>query len=143
MTSTFVATPYGNPILSSTKKQPIVAQSTTEAKFVAINKCTKQLRGMSTLATSIGLRSGITTISNDNRGAVFIAEEAQLNPNSKHIEIRFQYFRNMVKRLLLNIAHVPLTAMIANILTEPLGTVKLNGLKRLLRMVKRVHVQGK
>ncbi|MBW0582771.1 hypothetical protein O181_122486, partial [Austropuccinia psidii MF-1] len=47
------------------------------------------------LLTSIGLKTGIPTILNDNHGAVFIAEEAQLNPNSKHIEIRFQYVRDM------------------------------------------------
>ncbi|MBW0585076.1 hypothetical protein O181_124791 [Austropuccinia psidii MF-1] len=141
-TSGFVATLYGNPISWSTKKQAIVAQLTTEAEFVAINKCAEQLRWLSMLLTSIGLETGIPTILNDNRGAVFITEEAKLNWNSKHIEIRFQYVRNMVRRQLLNIAHAPLTAMISDILTKPLGTVELNELKRLLNMFKMVHVKG-
>ncbi|PLW46062.1 hypothetical protein PCANC_11561 [Puccinia coronata f. sp. avenae] len=34
---------YGNPISWTTKKQPVVAQSTTKAEFIAINKCAKQL----------------------------------------------------------------------------------------------------
>ncbi|MBW0520649.1 hypothetical protein O181_060364 [Austropuccinia psidii MF-1] len=142
LTSGFVVTLYGNPISWCTKKQPIVAQSTTKAEFVAINKRPKQLRLLSMLLTSIGLKSGIPTILNDNRGAVFITEGAQLNPNSKNIEIRFQYVRDMVKRRLLNISHVPSTEMIANILTKPLGTIKLHEQKRLLNMVETVHVKG-
>ncbi|MBW0520233.1 hypothetical protein O181_059948 [Austropuccinia psidii MF-1] len=85
LTSGFVVTIYGNPVLWCTKKKPIVAQSTTEAEFVAIKKSAKQLRWLSILLTSISLKSGIPTILNDNRGVVFITEEAQLNPNSKHI----------------------------------------------------------
>jgi hypothetical protein len=42
-TSGYVITLFGNPICWSTKKQPVVAQSTTEAEFVAINRCAKQL----------------------------------------------------------------------------------------------------
>ncbi|MBW0553577.1 hypothetical protein O181_093292 [Austropuccinia psidii MF-1] len=91
LTSGFVVTLYGNPISWCTKTQPIVAQPTTEAEFVAMKKCAIQLRWLSMLPTSIGLKTGTPTILNDNCGAVFIAEEAQLNPNSKHIEIRFQY----------------------------------------------------
>jgi hypothetical protein len=81
----------GNPILWTTKKQPIVAQSTTEAKFVAINKCTKQLLWMSNLLVSLKIHIEIIPIIfNNNSGAVVISKEAQLNPNTKHIEICFQ-----------------------------------------------------
>jgi hypothetical protein len=41
--SGYVITFCGNPISWTMKKQPIVAQSKTEAEFVAINKCAKQL----------------------------------------------------------------------------------------------------
>ncbi|MBW0556583.1 hypothetical protein O181_096298 [Austropuccinia psidii MF-1] len=59
--SGFVVTLHGNPISWCTKKQPIVAQSTTKAEFVAINKCEKQLRWLSMLLTPIGLKTAILT----------------------------------------------------------------------------------
>ncbi|MBW0520406.1 hypothetical protein O181_060121 [Austropuccinia psidii MF-1] len=72
LTSGFIATLNGNPISFSTKKKPIVAQSTTKTEFVAINKCAKELRWLSMFPTSIDLRTSIANILNDNRGAVFV-----------------------------------------------------------------------
>jgi hypothetical protein len=111
---------YGNPISWTTKKQPVVVQSTTEAELIAINKCAKQLRWMSNLITTLDIKIEVPVIYNNNSGAalpaltgrtrqfehrsssrvrpvnagsaVIISQEAQLNPNTKHIEIRFQYF---------------------------------------------------
>ncbi|MBW0479024.1 hypothetical protein O181_018739 [Austropuccinia psidii MF-1] len=94
------------------------------------------------LITSIGLKTGIPTILKDNMGEVSIMEAAQINPNSKHIEIRDQYVRDMVKKQLLNMAHVPTTAMIADILTKQLSTIKLDESKKLLNMVNAVHIKG-
>jgi hypothetical protein len=42
-TSGYVLTLFSNPISWTTKKQSLIAQSTTKAKFIAINKCAKQL----------------------------------------------------------------------------------------------------
>ncbi|MBW0471607.1 hypothetical protein O181_011322 [Austropuccinia psidii MF-1] len=80
-TSWFVATLYGNPIFVSTKNKPIVAQSTTKPEFLAIKKFEKKLRCLSMFIVSIGLKTGIPTILKGNMGAVFLIEEAQLNPN--------------------------------------------------------------
>lgn len=117
----YVITLYGNPISWTTKKLTIVAQSTTEAEFVAINLCTKQVRWLSTMIIGIGIDISKPTIKNNNQGANFICKEAQLNPNSQHIEICFQYIWDLVSKLLLLIEHSPSDNMIANILTKPLG----------------------
>lgn len=61
---------------------------------------------------------------NDNQGANFISKEAQLNPNSCHIKIRFQYIRDLVSKSLISVEHTPTDKMIADILTKPLGYVK-------------------
>jgi hypothetical protein len=53
---------FGNPVSWTTKKQSVVAQSTTEAKFIAINECAKQLRWMSNLITSLKIQIDIPTI---------------------------------------------------------------------------------
>jgi hypothetical protein len=78
---------HNNPISWKTKKQPVVAQSTTKAEFIAINKCAKQLRWMSNLITSLEIKIEIPIIYNNNAGAVIITKDVQLNPNTKHIKI--------------------------------------------------------
>jgi hypothetical protein len=44
LTSGYVITMFSNPVLWTAKKQWVVAQSTTKAEFIAINKCAKQLQ---------------------------------------------------------------------------------------------------
>jgi hypothetical protein len=78
---------YGNPISCTTKKQPVVAQSKTEAELIAIKKCAKQLRWMSNFIILLDIKIDIPIIYNDNSGAVIISKDAQPNPNTKHIEI--------------------------------------------------------
>jgi hypothetical protein len=123
--SGYVITFFGNPISWTTKKQSVVAQSTTEAEFISINKCAKQLRWMSNLITSLKIGIGVPTIFNDNSGAVRISKEPQLNPNTKHIKIRFQYIRQLMITKVLNIKQASTVDMIADILTKPFGKIKL------------------
>ncbi|MBW0474380.1 hypothetical protein O181_014095 [Austropuccinia psidii MF-1] len=80
-TSSYVITLFGNPVSWSTKKQSIVAQSTTEAEFVVVNKCAKQVRWMSNLLNSIGIEICTPVLLNENAGAVFIAQGEKLNSN--------------------------------------------------------------
>ncbi|MBW0485868.1 hypothetical protein O181_025583 [Austropuccinia psidii MF-1] len=135
--SSYVITLFGNPVSWSTKKQSIVAQSTTETEFVAVNKCAKQVRWISNLLNSIGIDICTPVLLNDNAGAMFIAKEAKLNSNSKHIEIRFQYVRDLMK-----ITHISTQLMIAYILTKPLSTTKLTELRKMLKMINTVHING-
>jgi hypothetical protein len=124
-TSGYVITLFGNPVLWTTKKQSVVAQSTTEAEFIAINKCAKQLRWMSNLITSLSIKIDVPIIFNDNSGAVVISKEPKLNPNTKHIEVRFQYIRQLIMGKVMKIEQVSTVDMIADVLTKPLGKIKL------------------
>ena len=85
-TSGYVITLFGNPICWSTKKQPVVAQSTTEAEFVAINQCAKQLRWLTNLILNLKVKIKAPIMKNNNSGAIVISKEAKLNENTKHIE---------------------------------------------------------
>lgn len=134
-TSGFVITLYGNPVHWMSKKQSVVAQSTTEAEFIAMNQCAKQLRWMASLVEDLGITIPTPVIMNDNSGANFISKEAQLNANSKHIEVRYQYLRDLVSKSLLSVAQVASSEMIADILTKPLGNIKVMIARKQLGMI--------
>ncbi|MBW0483793.1 hypothetical protein O181_023508 [Austropuccinia psidii MF-1] len=114
----------GNPVSWTTKKQPVVAQSTTKAEFILMNKCSKEMRWLSNLLSTLNIKLKVPVLKNDNTGAITISKEAQLNPNSKHIEVQFQYLRDLVKKNLLTVKHSPTNDMVADVLTKALGTVK-------------------
>lgn len=105
--SGFVVTLYGNPVHWTLKKQSVAAQSTTEAEFIAMNHCAKQLRWMSSLVSDLRIDIPTPKIYNNNSGANFISREAQLNPNSKHIKVRYQYLRDLVSKSLIQVEQVP------------------------------------
>ncbi|MBW0546831.1 hypothetical protein O181_086546 [Austropuccinia psidii MF-1] len=116
---------FKNPISLLSKKQPVVAQSTTEAEYISMNICAKKLQWLTFFLKD--LRKNITkpTFFNDTSGAVIFSKQATLNANTKHIEICFQYLRDCVTKKLLNIVQGSSNQMIADILTKPLSTQKL------------------
>lgn len=134
-TTGYAVTFQGNLICWKSKKQTVVAQSTTEAEFIAINVCAKQVRWMKNLLVDMKIPVGVPVIKNDNSGAVIISKELRLSENSKHIEIRYQYLRDIVARNQLNIEDISTNDMIADILTKLLGFVKVSIAVKQLNLV--------
>ncbi|MBW0477343.1 hypothetical protein O181_017058 [Austropuccinia psidii MF-1] len=79
-----------NPIYWLSKRQFVVAQSTTEAEYVAMNICSKQPRWLTFVFNDLGHAPPQPILFNDNSGAVTISKQASLNANTKYIEVRYQ-----------------------------------------------------
>ncbi|MBW0554947.1 hypothetical protein O181_094662 [Austropuccinia psidii MF-1] len=126
---------YGNPISWLSKKQSVVAQSTTEAEFISLNICAKQMRWVSFVLSDLGQEIVKPIMFSDNLGAVTISKQASSNANTKHIEVRYQYIRDCVVRNLLSINQVSSSEMIADILTKPLGAQQMTTVYKQLHLV--------
>ncbi|MBW0487221.1 hypothetical protein O181_026936 [Austropuccinia psidii MF-1] len=98
---------FGNPISWLSKRQTIIAQSTTEAKFLSINICR----------------------------LITISKQATLNPQTKHIEVRYQYLRQLVPNNTLEVRQVSTNDMIVDVLTKPLSIEKLDELLPQMNLV--------
>ncbi|MBW0535216.1 hypothetical protein O181_074931 [Austropuccinia psidii MF-1] len=116
---------FGNPISWLSKKQIVVAQSTTEAEFIAMNICAKKLRWMSFLLMEMGIKDSKPMLYNENSGATIIAKQAALNTNTKHIEVWYQYLRDIISNNQLTIEQFGTEDMLSNVLTKTLGVQKL------------------
>ncbi|MBW0473325.1 hypothetical protein O181_013040 [Austropuccinia psidii MF-1] len=126
----------GNPVSWLRKKQSVVSQSTTEAEFISMNICAKQLRWLTYLLSNFNQRVAKPVICNNNSGAVTISSQARLNPNTKHIEIRYQYVRDLVVKKLMVVKQVGTNDMLADALTKPLGAQKVDS------MCKQLHLKN-
>ncbi|MBW0461710.1 hypothetical protein O181_001425 [Austropuccinia psidii MF-1] len=73
----------------------------------------------------MGIEDSKPTLYNNNSGATAIYKQATLKPNTKHIEIRFQYLRDIVIKRQLTIVQVGTDNMLADVLSKPLGVPKL------------------
>jgi hypothetical protein len=87
----------------SSRKQSSVAQSTTEAEYVAAASRCSQLLWIT------------YTIS-----AISIAKNPVLHSKTKHIEVRYHFLRHNVEKRKIALIHVPTHDQLADILTKPL-----------------------
>ena len=59
----------------------------------------------------------------DNEGALALSKHAAFHQRSKHINVAFQYVRQLVKEEWLTLRWVPTSEMIADGLTKPIGEI--------------------
>ncbi|MBW0476879.1 hypothetical protein O181_016594 [Austropuccinia psidii MF-1] len=99
-----------------------------------MNFCAKQLCWMTCLLAELGQEATEPTVCNDNSGAITISNQGSLNPNTKHIEIRHQYVRDMVVKKLIKLKQVGTADMISDVLTKPMGIKKTQDMFRQLNL---------
>ena len=137
-TSTYVFYLSNNssPVCWKTRKQPIVAQSTTEAEYVALAEAVKQSIWLSHLMFSLGKqqREVPSIIYEDNRGAISLAKNPGNHGKTKHIMLRYHAVRDAVERREVKIEYRHTGEMIADGLTKSLTSDKIVKLTRQLHL---------
>ncbi|XP_012846975.1 PREDICTED: uncharacterized protein LOC105966952, partial [Erythranthe guttata] len=107
----------------SSKKQPIVALSTTEAEYIATSSVGCQvmwLRGI--LETLSFKQDGPPILFCDNNSAISILKDPILHGRTKHIRLRFHFLREHVHDGELNLEYCKSEEQLADIFTKPLGS---------------------
>eukprot|EP00253_Pinus_taeda_P012705 PITA_12705 len=81
----------------ASKKQSIVALSTTEAEYVAATAATCQAVWMRRMLRSLGQeQEKATVIFCDNSSAIALSKNSVFHKRTKHIDTRFHYIRELV-----------------------------------------------
>ena len=120
---------FGGAVSWSSKKQEIVALSTTEAEYVAATHATKELLWLRSLITEIFefmTNKDTRTLYSDNQSAIALTKDHQFHARTKHIDIRFHFIRWVISEGKLKLIYCPTEDMIADTLTKalPSGKVK-------------------
>ena len=108
----------------TSRAQKTIALSSTEAEYMALSDCSRQVVWMHTLMGELGYNLKPVPISGDNQGSIFIASNPVTEKRSKHIDIRYHYVREAVARELVEIFFIEGENNPADILTKNLGSVK-------------------
>ncbi|KAK8554259.1 hypothetical protein V6N12_031225 [Hibiscus sabdariffa] len=108
-------------------KQDTVADSTTEAKYIAASEAAKEAVWIKKFVTELGVVPSISDALElycDNNGAIAQAKEPRSHQRSKHIFRRFHLIREIVDRGDVEICKVHTDDNIADPLTKPLAQQK-------------------
>ena len=101
------------------KKQPVVALSTTEVEYVALSAATQEAVWLSRLLTDIKAPpKAPILIKEDNQGTIAVARNPVSHNRTKHIDIKFHYGREALEDGIIDLTYCPTEQMTADMLTN-------------------------
>ena len=123
-TTGYVLTIDGDVVDWKSKKQPIVAQSSTEAEYIALAMLVNKLRVVRRVRNWLVGKDGAYRVKEDNQACIKFAEGEGLNKRSKHIDVRYHITREAIGKNEIRLEYISTEEQIADALTKNLGAVK-------------------
>jgi hypothetical protein len=106
----------------SSRKQPIVTLSTTEAEFIAPAHCVCQGIWLKRILDNIGLKQKqCLTVLCDNSSTIKLSKNPVMHGRSKHIDIRFHFLRNLSSEGSIELVHCASKDQLADVMTKALN----------------------
>ena len=115
----------GSPVARFSRTQKSVTLSTTEAEYVAMGDGVKEalfVHGVLEFLSPGKKLRGIRVLE-DNEGAIALAENPISSSNSKHIDVRHHFLRELVENEKITVEHVSSEDQHADSLTKALPSV--------------------
>lgn len=118
------------------KRQPIVALSTTEAEYIALSSTVREILWIKQLNEE--LRKSVEkpiVIFCDNQSTIKLSKLDAYRPRSKHIDIRYHHIREIVENEVIDIQYINTENNTADILTKAVNINKQADLTKKLGLV--------
>ena len=114
----------------SSKKQPTVALSSTEAEYRGAAMVACEIAWLRKLLPDLGHNvSGAITLYCDNMSSIQLANNLVFHARTKHIEVNYHYVRKKVLAGDIDLVYVSTQEQVADIFTKSLGAEKLQSFK--------------
>jgi len=135
--STSGAAIYFGPNLVSwwSKKQTVVARSSTEAEYRSLASAAAEVTWIQTLLAELVVSSVVPALYCDNQSAVAVTHNPVLHSRTKHMEIDVFFVSEKVLTQQLQVFHIPATDQWADALTKPLSPSRFLFLRSKLNVV--------
>ena len=106
----------------NSKRQPIVALSTTEAEYMAASHLAKEAMWLRLLMADVGcMLDGATTVKCDNQGCIALVKNPKHHSRTKHIDVRHHFIHEAIEDNIIELEYCPTKGMVADVLTKALA----------------------
>ncbi|GJV11142.1 putative ribonuclease H-like domain-containing protein [Tanacetum coccineum] len=109
------------------KKQTVVANSTTEAEYVAASNCCGQVLWIQNQMLDYGYNFMNTKIFIDNESTICIVKNPVFHSKTKHIEIRHHFIRDSYEKRLIQVIKIHTDHNVADLLTKAFDGLVVQG----------------
>ena len=116
------------------KKQAVVALSTSEAEYVALSMAAQEAAWLQKLFSDLKIPKQPIVIMEDNQGAIALARNPISHSRSKHIDLRFHFIREAAQEGMIDIVYCPTSEMVADLFTKPIPLGQFEKLRSLMGM---------
>ena len=137
----YLITIGGCPLTWTSKLQTEIALSTMEAEYIALSQSMRELLPLRALVKemahalqfnkSFEIRT-YSKIFEDNNGALILASMPRMTPRSKHIAVKYHFFRTHVEKGDIRILKISSEDQKADIFTKGLGRQIFETVRKLL-----------
>ena len=114
----------GGPLVASKGGRiKTVVRSSTEAEIVAVNEATSEILWMRDILVELGYPQKCVKLMEDNSSCITMLQQEprSFHSKSRHVRVRWAFFRQINERDLIKLYHCPTSTMRADLLTKPLG----------------------
>ena len=111
------------------KKQVVVALSTTEVEYMATTHASKEVVWLQRLCSELGFKQQAVRIDCDSQSAIFLAKNLAYHSRMKHIDVQYHFVRDMVESMKVLQEKVDTLENVADSLTKYVSTEKFCWLK--------------
>eukprot|EP00253_Pinus_taeda_P002177 PITA_02177 len=125
-TSWYVFDLFGGAVSWMSKKQSVVALSTTEAENMAATHVSKEAVWLQRLCSSKGLVHEAIRIDYDSQSAIFLAKNPAYHSKTKHIDVQYHFVRDMIEKKKVLLVKVDTLKKIVDALTNSVSSEKLS-----------------
>lgn len=114
----------GSAVSWQSRKQRVIALSSTEAEYVALSEACREAVYLRELLYELTGSLSTIRLNCDNQSALKMATNHQCHNRSKHVDVKHHFVRETVKSGKVEVNYLSTNEMPADLLTKGLGTVK-------------------
>jgi hypothetical protein len=112
---------YGQPVHWRSKRQTVLAGSSTEAEIMAMNKGALELKWIKMLAMAdLGIDASDTVLYGDNMSCNKVCKDPRSSDRTRHIDGQFKKIQELIKNNVLSLKWISTKDMLADCLTKQL-----------------------